>query len=83
MVYGISLTQAFLDKSKQTESVQTLFYDRFNEGEFKLSEHQLEIMIVTPGEIPAAVGRIRLAQIFKKETDQDGQVKYEDVQENI
>ena len=64
LVYGISLTQAFLDNSKQTESVQTLYYDRFKEGEFKFSDNSLKIMIITAGELDPAVGRIAMYKII-------------------
>ena len=63
MVYGIALTEAFLDNSKQTESVQTLYYDRFNEGEFKLSEQSLSFVVVLPAKLDPKVGRIGLSQI--------------------
>ena len=40
LINGISLVEGFLNGSKQSESAQTLFYDRFNEGRQWLDENQ-------------------------------------------
>ena len=56
LINGVALVEGFLDGSKQSESSQTFFYDRFNEGKQWLEKSQFQIKVATMWPIPPSVG---------------------------
>ena len=67
LINGISLVEGFLNGSKQSESAQTLFYDRFNEGKQSLDENQFSVFIATLMPISPRVGRILMRQYTEED----------------
>ena len=60
LVSLISLTQSFIDRSKQESNSQTLFFDRYNAGRFYLEENNFKISFGTPYAIPDKIGRLTM-----------------------
>ena len=58
VINGVALWNGFLDGSKQKESAQTVFYDRYHEGKFYLQEGDFHFKIAYRGQLDPGVGRI-------------------------
>ena len=63
MFNAISLSQAFRDDSKQSELIQTSEWDRWYGDEYILSEHAIEISILTIS-MSESFGKMRVHQTF-------------------
>ena len=63
-----SLSQSFLDGSKQEERTQTQQYDRYNAGKFYLEEQNFRITFGMFLPIPDNIGRLRMSKSSNGET---------------